>query len=126
MVGEVLLYFVERGAAAQVGDPPQRRAGTGHQGGDHLEECLLAPAVPDGIVVQVLRAGAWVEGWWFRPVVRGDGAQSVGGLHGGYRLLVGVRLGVDRQPHDVPFVIAFGILPQAADVPALHTGLEGI
>ena len=34
---------------------------------------------------------------------KGDGTQYVGGLHGGYRLLVDVRVGVGRQPHDAPF-----------------------
>ncbi|WP_413812707.1 hypothetical protein [Streptomyces sp. OE57] len=75
MVGEVLLHFVERGGAAQVGDPAQHRAGPGHQRGDHLEERLLAPALLDVVAVEVLRVGDAGRGLVFRPVGRADGTQ---------------------------------------------------
>jgi len=45
------------------------------------------------------------------PVGRNGEPQPVGGLNGSERLLVGVRLGVDCQPHAASFVIAARIMP---------------
>ncbi|MDH6604483.1 hypothetical protein M2164_000118 [Streptomyces sp. SAI-208] len=102
VVGEVLLDVVVGGGAAQLGDPPQDCLCAGHQRRDQLEQQLVRPLVGEVVGGEVLRTGTWLGGGCVRPGGRDVWPQSVGGLDGGDRLLVGVRLGVDRQPHNRP------------------------
>lgn len=110
MVSEVLLHVVIRGGTAQLRDTTKDRAGPRLQRGDHVERHLVAPTVPDVLGTEVLRVRTGNHDRSIRPLLWDHRTQPVGALNSGYRLLVGIRLGVDRQPHAAPVVIAVAIL----------------